>query len=467
MNKSKRFELILPETNGSIDNTRQILWVLRSECRTVANRTVQHLWEWNGLASDYKKEYDHYPSKEETVQLLSGKKSIDTYVYAKAIPECQCLATCSVQTIIRDVKGNYMKSLGEILKGTQSIPSYKSYPIPVKKQSLSISHIVKYNSNGQPCDEDYFIEAGILSRNGAEHFKTSTRVKFKLRVNSRDKSLKSFLKQCKGVIELSEIDGKVTKNGCCCEEKRFDITASSISFDEKNKKWMFNLGYAFESDKTEYIEGRTIGIKLGYYKPLYCTVNDGFERFIIDGNEIEEFRRRVEARRQSLRRHTKYCGDGNVGHGRATRCKASDSIGNKISNFRDTCNHKYSRAVVDFALSEKAECIVMENLNGISDNNLFLKTWSYYDLQQKIKYKATEAGIKFKMIDPQYISRRCSKCGHINTEKTDADANRMFICEECRSKTNFDYNAAKNIAETDIEKIISMQKVTQGIEKIK
>lgn len=466
MNKSKKFELILLETNGEIENTRQILWALRSECRIVANRTVQYLWEWNGLSSDYKKEYDHYPSKEETAQLLSGKNGIDTYAYAKIISECRYLGTNSVQTIIRDVKGKYMKALGEILKGTRSIPSYKSYPIPLKKKSLAVSHIVKYNSNGQPCDEDYFIEAGILSRNGAEHFETDTRLRFKLRVNNgRDKSLKSFLKQCKGVNELSEIDGKVTENGCCCEEKRFDITASSISFDERSKKWMLNLGYSFEAEQTPYFEGKQVGVQLGYHLPVCCAVNDGLERFYIRENEIEEFRRRTEARRAALRQHTAYCGDGSIGHGRDTRCKGADKIGNIISNFKDTCNHKYSRAIINFAVAQKAEYIVIENMSGISENNLFLKNWSYYDLQNKIKYKAAEVGIKVKMIDPQYTSRRCSKCGHINTEKTDVDANRMFICEECGARTAFDYNAAKNIAETDIEKIISMQKVTQGIVK--
>ncbi len=465
MNKSQKIELILLETNGNIENTRKILWELSSECRTVANRAVQHLWEWNGLSSDYKKEYDHYPSKEETTQLLSGKNSIDTYAYSKIIPECRYLATSSVQTIIRDVKGTYMKSLGEILKGAQSIPSYKNYPIPVKKQTLSVSHIVKYNSNGQPCDEDYFVEAGILSKKGAEHFKTGTRVKFKLRV--KNKSLKSFLKQCKEVIELSEIDGKVTKNGCCCEEKLFDIVSSSISYDERNKKWMFNMGYSFEAEQTPYFEGKQVGVQLGYHLPVCCAVNDGLERFYIRENEIEEFRRRTEARRAALRQHTAYCGDGSIGHGRDTRCKAAEKIGNIISNFKDTCNHKYSRAIINFAVAQKAEYIVIENMSGISENNLFLKSWSYYDLQNKIKYKAAEVGIKVKIIDPQYTSRRCSKCGHINIKKTDVDANRMFICEECGKKADFDYNAAKNIAETDIEKIISMQKVTQGIEKIK
>ena len=468
MNKVKKIELILPEINDKIENTRQILWTLQSECRLAANRTVQYLWEWNGLSSDYKKEYDHFPDKEEIAKLLSGKNGIDTYAYAKIVPECQCLSTKSISTIIRDVKGKYMKVIGDILKGNRSIPSFRSnYPIPVEKQSYALSHVVKYDNNGHSCDEDYYIDVGILSRAGAERFDTGTRLRFKLRVsNGRDKSLKSFLKQCKNIKELSEIDGKVTENGSCCEEKRFILTSSSISFDERNKKWMLNLGYSFESAQIKYIEGKQVGVQLGYIVPVYCAVNDGLERFCIRENEIEEFRKRTESRRIALRHHTAYCGDGSIGHGRQTRCKGPEKIGEIISNFKDTCNHKYSRAIINFAVSQKAEYIVIENLSGISEENLFLKRWSYYDLQSKIKYKAAEAGIKVKVIDPQYTSRRCYKCGHINVEENNSDEKRMFICEECGSRTTYDYNAAKNIAEPDIEKIISNQIKVQDLIKV-
>lgn len=468
MNKVKKFELILPETNGKIELTQQILWTLQSECRTVANRTVQYLWEWYGFSSDYKKEYAHFPNKEETANFLSGKNNISTYIYEKVISECQYTGTRSICAIIREVSSKYTKALSDILKGNQSIPSFRSnYPIPFTKQCFDISHIVKYNQNGQPCDEDYFLNVSILSRAGAKHFETETKHSFKMRVNNgRDKSLKSFLKQCKDIQEFSEIDGKTTKNGSCCEEKRFTLTGSSISFDERNKKWVLNLGYSFEAEQSEYIEGKQVGVQLGYNVPLYCAVNDGMERFCIRENEIEEFRRRTEARRIALHQHTKYCGDGSIGHGRKTRCKGADKIGEIISNFKDTCNHKYSKAIVNFAVSQKAEYIIIENLSGISEDNLFLKKWSYYDLQTKIKYKAAEVGIKVKEIDPQYTSRRCNKCGHINSENIDIDKKRMFVCEECGFRTTYDYNAAKNIAEPNIENVISEQLKTQGFVKV-
>ena len=94
----------------------------------------------------------------------------------------------------------------------------------------------------------------------------------------------------------------------------------------------------------------------------------------------------------------------------------------------------------------------MENLSGIGELSVFLKKWSYYDLQRKIEQKAKEAGIEVRKIDPKYTSQRCHKCGHISREnrKTQAD----FVCEKCGYSANADFNAAKNIALKDIEQVI-------------
>lgn len=102
----------------------------------------------------------------------------------------------------------------------------------------------------------------------------------------------------------------------------------------------------------------------------------------------------------------------------------------------------------------------MEDLTGISDDNTFLKTWTYYDLQQKIKYKAEEKGIKIVMINPAHTSGRCSNCGHVHTSENKEKwrpTQEQFICQNCGTKMNADHNAAKNIATHDIEKIIKEQ----------
>src|SRR5690606_20140564 len=104
--------------------------------------------------------------------------------------------------------------------------------------------------------------------------------------------------------------------------------------------------------------------------------------------------------------------------------------------------------------------IQMEDLSGIAEENTFLKTWTYYDLQQKIKYKAEELGIKVIMINPKHTSGRCNCCGHIHRSVNKEEwrpTQDQFICQSCGHKANADWNAAKNIATPGIEKLIEEQ----------
>ena len=132
-------------------------------------------------------------------------------------------------------------------------------------------------------------------------------------------------------------------------------------------------------------------------------------------------------------------------------------MGRKYNNFRDTYNHKVSRYIVDVAIKYRVGLIQMEDLSGFSEQQQesLLKNWSYYDLQQKIKYKAEENGIRVYFINPKYTSQRCSKCGNI--DKENRKTQESFSCTVCNYKDNADVNASKNIAIPDIEKIIEEQ----------
>lgn len=98
----------------------------------------------------------------------------------------------------------------------------------------------------------------------------------------------------------------------------------------------------------------------------------------------------------------------------------------------------------------------MEDLSGITqDADRFLKDWTYYDLQTKIKYKAEEHGIKVKLIKPRYTSQRCSKCGYIDSDNRKTQAH--FLCLKCGFECNADYNASQNISIEDIDLIIEQE----------
>ena len=103
---------------------------------------------------------------------------------------------------------------------------------------------------------------------------------------------------------------------------------------------------------------------------------------------------------------------------------------------------------------EQVGTIIMENLENIrntakslnrADRNIH--SWTFYQLQQFIKYKAELAGIKVEYINPKYTSQSCSKCNKI--KKSNRKAN-LYSCE-CGNHIHSDLNASRNIANKYLE----------------
>ncbi|MBD3228401.1 MAG: IS200/IS605 family element transposase accessory protein TnpB [Candidatus Lokiarchaeota archaeon] len=73
-----------------------------------------------------------------------------------------------------------------------------------------------------------------------------------------------------------------------------------------------------------------------------------------------------------------------------------------------------------------------------------LNSWSYYQLQQFIEYKALERGIPVVYVDPKYTSQICPKCGHKEKNNRNRKIHR-FKCNKCGYETNDDRSASMNI----------------------
>jgi putative transposase len=118
---------------------------------------------------------------------------------------------------------------------------------------------------------------------------------------------------------------------------------------------------------------------------------------------------------------------------------------NKESRITRDINHKISRKIVNLA-KENSFGIKLENLKGIGKKkqgrklNSIKSNWSFYQLEQFIKYKAKLLGVEVFNVDPAYTSQTCSKCGLIGTREK-----KLFKCS-CGHKDHADANASFNIA---------------------
>lgn len=393
------------------------LWGLQREVRAAKNKAVSELYENLKWKVAYKEQNGEYP---DDVQRYGRK--LGQEIYALLCREAPDLQTANVATVQQSLTGKFKNDTKPVLRGDKSIPSFKSdQPIELHNKSIK------------------FTDCG-------DHIEVS------LSLFSMAKKKELGLKNGIVPFALWRPGDSVEKIVRRCIRGEYKHGTGSLKYDRKKRMWVLSVAYNFEAEQHELDPDRICGVDLGVVSPVYCAVNDGYERMNFPGGKIEKFRFQMERRRRYLLKSRAFCGDGSIGHGYRTRVRPADITSGKVANFRDTQNHLISRAVVDFAIKQRCGTIQMEDLSGIGETSQFLKSWPYYDLQMKITQKAKEAGITVNLVDPKYTSQRCHKCGHISKKnrKTQAD----FECEKCGYKANADFNAAKNLSVKGIEKII-------------
>ena len=240
-------------------------------------------------------------------------------------------------------------------------------------------------------------------------------------------------------IELKHTLHKIINN-------EYKIKESSLMFD-KNNNLILNLTFDIpDKEAHEIVPGRTLGVDLGIATPAYVCLSD--TTYIRSGfgsaNDFFRVRQQMKDRRKKLYASLTVV---KGGKGRNKKVKAADHLRDKERNFAKTYNHQLSHKIVKFAKDNKCEFINLEYLTKDGFENRILSSWSYYELQNMIEYKAEREGIKVRYVDPAYTSQTCSKCGHVDKENRPTQA--KFKCVNCGLELNADHNASINIARSD------------------
>lgn len=389
------------------------------------NRTIQACWEWNNFEVAFRNEHGTLPDRK---QYMNGM-SQDGYINRLLKNEFYQMYSSNLSCAIRSASKAFRDARFEMQQGMRSVLSYRAdCPVEIHNERIDFTQE----------KQKYHVELKLFSRKyAAEKGYPGTSMFF----------------------ELYRLGGSQLAIVQRCMRGEYRVGESELVFNSKKRCWFLNLTYKFTPERSATLDPEKImGVDLG----IACVAYMGFtfceDRFSIGRSEVEAFRGRTEARKRALQRQGKFCGDGRIGHGYATRNKPALQLSDAIRRFRDTANHKYSRYIVQKAIDFGCGTIQMEDLKdmkGAADNK-FLRDWTYFDLRQKIKYKAEEHGIALVLVNPRYTSQRCSQCGHIdrNNRPKEEKGQAFFQCTHCGYKANADYNASVNLATKNIDKII-------------
>ena len=138
------------------------------------------------------------------------------------------------------------------------------------------------------------------------------------------------------------------------------------------------------------------------------------------------------------------------------------AIGQRENRWMQDINHKVSKALVES--NPKHTLFVLEDLSGVRSATERVRTkdryvcvsWSFYDLEQKLIYKAKQNQSSVIKVDPRYTSQCCPICGH--TEKSNRDKKiHLFTCKNCGYNSNDDRIGAMNLYRMGINYLVDSQ----------
>lgn len=407
----------LKKVQANIDKQQKIIDNPKSS-ETKVNKAKSIINELQGEMDKLKQEFDGKKQYRTDIDVKFNELYIKD-IYQILTNQINFLSTETSSCVIQKVKNDFGNSLSDVSNGRSSLINYKrTFPLMLQGRSDA-----KYEN------EDYRGGLHIYYEEDDVHIRWCKGIVFKV---------------ITGNNPTRNIDLKHTLHKLIKGEYR--ISQSSLEFD-KNNHLIMNLNYRYDKEIDDnYVEGRTLGVDLGIAIPAYmCLSDDTYKRQGLGSAEdFVRVRQQMKKRRTQLQKKLVMT---NGGKGRNKKLKAMDQFKEKERNFAKTYNHQLSHKIVKFAKEHKCQYINLEKLTKDGFDNALLGSWSYYELQNMIKYKADREGIEVRFINPAYTSQKCSKCGYIHSDNRKTQAN--FKCIECGFEIGADWNAAINIARSD------------------
>lgn len=236
--------------------------------------------------------------------------------------------------------------------------------------------------------------------------------------------------------------------------KYFDNTIykfGTAKLINKHGKYFLYIPVTYSLEETSFSEiCNVVGIDRGI-NFVVATYDSKHKSGFVSGKAIKQKRAAYSKLRRELQmRHTPSS---------RRRLKA---IGQRENRWMQDVNHQVSKALIEN--NPKHTLFVLEDLSGIRNATERVRTkdryvfvsWSFYDLEQKLIYKAKQNQSIVIKVNPRYTSQTCPICGH--TEKSNRNKKlHLFACKNCGYKSNDDRIGAMNLYRMGINYLIDRQ----------
>ena len=236
--------------------------------------------------------------------------------------------------------------------------------------------------------------------------------------------------------------------------KYFDHTIyrfGTAKLTNKHGKYYLHIPVTYDVEESNISDiCNVVGIDRGI-NFVVATYDSHHKSGFVSGKTIKQKRAAYSKLRKELQmRHTPSS---------RRRLKA---IGQRENRWMQDINHQVSKALATG--NPKHTLFVLEDLTGICNVTERVKTknryvsvsWSFYDLEQKLIYKAKQNQSSVIKVDPRYTSQCCPACGH--TEKSNRNKKiHLFTCKNCGYTSNDDRIGAMNLYRMGINYLADSQ----------
>jgi IS605 OrfB family transposase len=299
------------------------------------------------------------------------------------------------QKIFKTIKQNFH----DIMNSKMSVPSFRKTSISIPFSGIKHGECVLF------VDGDEHIFNFPLSQSETKIHKE---IKFKLHYG-RDRSNNRL-------IVNRILDGTYKMNG------------SSIQIKDNDLYLLLTCDIPVNVSN-DMDPNKIMGIDLGINRPVSIYI-DGEKRQpsqIQLGEKIQSERMKFHKQRRAIQQSMKFA---RGGHGRTRKMLAMDNLRDKEHNWSVLMNHKISKNVINIAQQYNVGIIKMEDLTGITtnNNNYYMKSWAYYQLQTDIEYKAKMLGIQILWVNPKDTSVTCPCCKNVDKKNRDEKDKTKFSC---------------------------------------